>query len=401
MLGERWLASAMIMGMVLMTGCATTGERLEFQGVPGVVVDHSPASSEQYVGSPGICVLSNGDYLAKDDRFGPKQPVPTLTRVFRSTDRGRTWSHLSDMLGMTWASIFVHRENVYLMGTDDYNGRTVIRKSSDGGKTWTVPVNKDSGLLVPDGRYHCAPVPVVEHSGRLWRGMEDSMGPGNWGHHFRAFMMSAPVDADLLKADNWISTNHIGRDPEWLDNKFDGWLEGNAVVTPDGHIVDFLRVAYSPEGEKAAIINISDDGKTATFDPETGFVGFPGGAVKFTIRFDPTTRLYWSLTNYIPPKHAGPDPGGTRNTLTLTCSPDLRHWTVKCVLLYHPDRQKHGFQYVDWLFEGNDLIAVCRTAFDDGLGGAHNMHDANFMTFHRVKNFRKLTMKDSVPFPKE
>jgi len=130
-------------------------------------------------------------------------------------------------------------------------------------------------------------------------------------------------------------------------------------------------------------------------------VDFPGGAVKFTIRFDPAAKLYWSLTNYIPPRHAGPDPGGTRNTLALTCSPDLRHWTVKCVLLYHPDRQRHGFQYVDWLFEGDDLIAVCRTAFDDGLGGAHNMHDANFMTFHRVKNFRKLTMKDSVPFPKE
>jgi hypothetical protein len=287
------------------------------------------------------------------------------------------------------------------MGTDDYNGRTVIRKSSDGGKTWSVPADKNSGLLVPDGRYHCAPVPIVEHNGRLWRGMEDSMGPGNWGHHFRAFMMSAPVDADLLKAGNWTSTNHIERNPEWLNNRFDGWLEGNAVVTPDGHIVDFLRVAYSPEGEKAAIINITDDGKTATFDPKTGFVDFPGGAVKFTIRFDPKTKLYWSLTNYIPPRHAGTDPGGTRNTLALTCSPDLRHWTVKCVLLYHPDRQKHGFQYVDWLFEGEDLIAVCRTAYDDGLGGAHNMHDANFMTFHRVRNFRNLAMKDSVPFPKD
>ncbi len=48
----------------------------------------------------------------------------------------------------------------------------------------------------------------------------------------------------------------------------------------------------------------------------------------------------------------------------------------------------HGFQYVDWKFEGEDLIAVSRTAFDDGLGGAANYHDANFITFHRVCNFR-------------
>ena len=33
----------------------------------------------------------------------------------------------------------------------------------------------------------------------------------------------------------------------------------------------------------------------------------------------------------------------------------------------HPDVKNHGFQYVDWLFEGDDLIAACRTAFDDDL----------------------------------
>jgi len=27
------------------------------------------------------------------------------------------------------------------------------------------------------------------------------------------------------------------------------------------------------------------------------------------------------------------------------------------------------FQYVDWLIEGKGLIAVSRTAYDDGMGG--------------------------------
>jgi hypothetical protein len=31
---------------------------------------------------------------------------------------------------------------------------------------------------------------------------------------------------------------------------------------------------------------------------------------------------------------------------------------------------------------------LSRTAFDDGLGGAHNAHDANFLTFHRIENIR-------------
>jgi hypothetical protein len=83
--------------------------------------------------------------------------------------------------------------------------------------------------------------------------------------------------------------------------------------------------------------------------------------------------------------------------LALANSPDLRHWTVRNIVLYHPDVANHAFQYVDWLFDGDDLIAVSRTAFDDGLGGAHRAHDANFLTFHRIKNFRNLEMSDSTP----
>ena len=64
------------------------------------------------------------------------------------------------------------------------------------------------------------------------------------------------------------------------------------------------------------------------------------------------------------------------------------------VLLQHPDTAKHGFQYVDWRFDGEDLIAACRTAFDDDQGGAHNFHDANYLTFHRIADFRRETAEN-------
>jgi hypothetical protein len=76
----------------------------------------------------------------------------------------------------------------------------------------------------------------------------------------------------------------------------------------------------------------------------------------------------------------------------LTSSKDLKNWTIRSILLYHPDNLKHGFQYSDWLFDGQDIIAVVRTAFDDAEGGAHNKHDANFLTFHRWRNFRQLNL---------
>lgn len=45
-----------------------------------------------------------------------------------------------------------------------------------------------------------------------------------------------------------------------------------------------------------------------------------------------------------------------------------------------------GFQYVDWQFDGEDLIYVVRVAYD----GAHNFHDANRLTFHKLGGFRTL-----------
>jgi hypothetical protein len=363
--------------------------------MPGVVIAHSPASSRQYVGSPSLAILTNGDYAASHDLFGPGS-TEDLTRVFGSNDRGQTWRKLAEITGQWWSTLFVHQGALYLMGTSRANGLAVIRRSIDGGSNWTTPKDSNSGLLLADGTYHCAPVPVVLHQGRLWRAMEDTMGPAGWGSHFRPFMMSAPLETDLLYATNWICSAHLGQNPAWLGHKFGGWLEGNAVVTPEGKVVDILRVDFRLSPEKAAIISISDDGKKAVFDPNTGFIDLPGGCKKFTIRYDSTSQAYWSLANYVPPQQQGGNPERTRNTLALIRSGDLRHWSVRCVVLHHPDPVKHAFQYVDWLFEGADLIAVSRTAFDDGLGGAHNQHDANYLTFHRFKNFRELSERESV-----
>jgi hypothetical protein len=276
------------------------------------------------------------------------------------------------------------------MGTSREGGFTVIRRSTNRGVTWTEPTDAGTGLLLGDGPYHCAPVPVVVHRGRIWRAMEDQFGPSGWGTSFRSFVMSAPANANLLNASSWTCTKRVGRDPAWLDGRFGGWLEGNVVVTPDRSVVNMLRVACDDDDERAAVIRIGSDGRQADFDPTTGFVPFPGGSKKFTIRWDPTSRHYWTLANWVPAQFRKGKPASTRNTLALVRSRDLRNWEARAVVLSHPDTETHGYQYVDWLFDGPDLIAVVRTAHDDGLGGAHNFHDANYMTFHRIKGFRDL-----------
>ena len=61
------------------------------------------------------------------------------------------------------------------MGTHKHHGNTIIRQSMDGGYTWSEPIDGQHGLLL-EGEYHCAPMPFLEHHGRLWRAMEDAMG---------------------------------------------------------------------------------------------------------------------------------------------------------------------------------------------------------------------------------
>jgi hypothetical protein len=88
------------------------------------------------------------------------------------------------------------------------------------------------------------------------------------------------------------------------------------------------------------------------------------------------------------PQFRSENPSAIRNTLALLSSTNLRDWHNRGIVLHHPDTVHHAFQYVDWLIDGDDLIAACRTAFDDEQGGAHSAHDANFLTFHRIANFR-------------
>jgi len=360
---------------------------------PGVVIDYSPAASGLYIGSPSIVILPDGAYLASHDFFGPKseEHVAATSVVFRSEDRGQSWSKVATLKPLFWAGLFVHRGAVYIMGTEKHHGRIVIRRSADGGKTWTEAADAKSGVLTEREEYHTAPTPVIEHRGRLWRGFEDASGGSKWGMRYLAMMLSVPVDADLLDASNWTFSETVPRNPAWLDGEFNAWLEGNAVVAPDQQIVNILRVDVKRFPEKAAILSVAEDGGKQSFEPERDIIDFPGGAKKFTIRFDPETKAYWSLATAVPEaQETSEKPSRIRNTLVLLKSVNLREWEIRATLLSHPDSKAHAFQYPDWQFDGPDLIAAIRTAFDDGRGGAHNAHDANYLTFHRFANFRTM-----------
>lgn len=390
----KGLKEVIIISLLLVWRCSA-GMAQEYDiNPPGVVIHNAPAVTHEYVGSPSIVIMPDGTYIASHDYFGKKL---SDTYVYISKDHGNTWERIAELKLLTWATLFNRGEELYLIGirpreTIGY-GDFVVRKSLDYGRTWTDPKDEKSGLI-RRGFYHCAPVPVVRYKGKYWRAMENMGQAWGWGP-FSALMTSISCKADLLDAAQWVFSNEIKYDSSWKEGAT-AWLEGNAVVTPKGEVKDILRVAYNPD-DLAAMVSVSADGRTMTFDPLTDFIRLPGASKKFTIRYDKKSRKYWTLSNFVLQKdRSGADNGGIRNTQVLMYSNDLKEWCIKDTLLTCGHPELYGFQYVDWQFDGEDIIFVSRTAWRDKTGNPPRQHDANYLTFHRIHDFRALKRKPAI-----
>ena len=373
-----------------LTGYARTGE------VPGTVVnylhpqDPKYAFSGQHLCSPSLLLHPDGYLLASTDLYDNGTPQ-NLTLIFRSDDGGKSWYHYTELFPCFWGSLFLHRGEVYMLSTSTEYGDLLIGKSSDGGKTWGAPTVLARGSCHRSAMgWHKSGMPVTEYKGMLWCGVD--YGSHQLGRHMNC-LASADASGDLLDAGNWAVTDPLAFDPAWegavkCDTR--GCIEGNAVVSPDGKICNFLRYSTDlgdPQYGLAAVLE---------GDPEhpdqplkfLKFVPFPGNLSKFDVKWDAESGRYFSIVSRI----TGMGWVKARTILSLISSADLEHWSVLCDLVNYENADPHkvGFQYVSFLFDGSDLLYLSRTAFN----GAQNFHDNNYLTFDRVSDFRNLLQNE-------
>lgn len=350
------------------------------------IVAHRAKTSGSYLGSPSLLRLADGTLLASHDFFGPRT-LHNQIAIHASSDDGATWSERARFHPAFWGSLFAAGDDIYFLSVDREYGRLVIRRSTDGGYVWSHPADDENGVIGAHVQFHRAPVPITEFQGRLYTAVEDAGSPTDRAAtRYGCLALSAPADADLLRASSWTFTSvPLRGQPDWLGGTFDGWLEGNLVATPEG-LKDVMRVHNSADDQEfIALISVDPHDLRMTFDPESDFIPLPGGSKKFTLRQD-RDGTWWTIVN-APSPHG---PRKARNQAVLMCSPDLRAWERRATLLRHPDPDYHAFQYVDLLIEGDSLLVLSRTAADDSSGCAANFHDSNFITYHRVPNFRSL-----------
>ncbi|MBQ9083178.1 MAG: hypothetical protein IJY28_06745, partial [Clostridia bacterium] len=233
---------------------------------------------------------------------------------------------------------------------------------------------------------------VLEKDGRLYV----PIACGVWAFTtFRMSYISAPSDSDLMNPANWEMADLLEYDPQWPGSPKNvgpgcgspgAGIEGNMIVGPDGTLHACYRmdieISGAPNYGKMLLLDVD------TTRPEAPYrfnavVDCPlGSNSKFCVNYDEASGLYIMLGTEQVPEHMP-----KRTVLSMAVSADLFHWRVvhRIYDFRTCDPGQCGFQYPDWIFDGNDILLLTRVGYN--MSDTH--HNSNCITFERIRNFRQ------------
>lgn len=346
--------------------------------------DNAYAFSGRFLCSPSLVKHPDGYLLASMDVFAGDYPQ-NLTIIFRSDDNGKTWSYVSELMPCFWGKLFVHKNELYMLSCSTEYGDLLIGKSTDGGKTFSAPTVLLRGSNGKNGNcgVHKNPQNIFIHNNRIYETLEwGSWANKEYGH--AAMVMSCDINDDLLAAESWSFSKPVKFDyfaPELEDlEKPVMTIEGTLTLSPEGELLNIMRFG---KRNKALVYKVNTEDFEAPLEYK-GIMNFGANFSKFMIKYDDISQKYYSVATALYENSAD----SARNLLVLMSSCDLKEWEVVCSLMDYRqcDHEKVGFQYVDFLFDGDDILYLCRTA----INNADNYHNSNYSTFHTIKNFRNL-----------
>ena len=343
--------------------------------------DPAYSFSGNFLCSPSLVRHPDGYLLASMDVYSNAAPQ-NLTLIFRSDDDGLTWHYLNELMPCFWGKMFIHKGELYMLGFSTEYGDLIIGKSTDGGRTFSAPVTIMRGSNGKAGRegFHTNPQNFVIFKDRIYRAVEwGSCSNKEYGHI--PLVISCGINDDLLIPENWSIT-----EPIKYDFSVDGFgcvenamtIEGTLVPSKDGKLYNIMR--YNRRGY-AAVYEVNTDNPEAPLR-QAYCMPFDAHRSKFMIKYDDESKRYYSIGDC---SYENSD-WDARNYLCLLSSSDLKEWRRDTVLLDYREYncKRVGFQFVDFIIEGNDIIYLCRT----GMNNPDSFHNTNYQTFHRIKNFR-------------
>lgn len=434
---------------VLMVWIGSSCRQAQFQVNP-VANDYSTITKSNnpdsvYCYTPGITRLQDGRLVVTMEFGGPgvksfKGDKLFLTHadaasqghIFTSDDQGKTWQ-CRGTFPFGHARPFVAGNAVYILGRG-YD--LMIMRSDDRGNSWSEPDTLSRGenwhqsacnvlyareniYLVMEKRLErglydtwqvCNIAPV------LMRGKEkdDLTKPETWTFASELVFEDAvdyrklnyfgvpfykmhprtalyPAKNRGMAAIGWLEANVVQfTDPDhlWFDknrNTFHLWMRAHTGGT---NLAAICKVVENADGSMTTSLQTAPSGKKMVYVP------CPGGQMRFHILRDDKSKLYWLLSSQSTDSMTRPQrlskdrynlPNNERHRLQLHFSKNCIDWCF-AALVAVGDTPRQGRHYASMTIDGDDLHIVSRS----GDEHAKDAHDGNMITFHTVKNFRKL-----------
>lgn len=434
-----WLLAA---GLPL--AAAESGQPVRALAQDYVTLWSSPDPARLYGYTPGLCRLPEGRLVATYEvssagktlpaKAGEKPAAFHESRVATSDDGGRTWTQRATF-DLSFARPFVAGKTLYILGRQKQVG---IIRSDDGGLTWSP-----RQFLNDTGIWHQSACNVHFANGCVYLVMEKHAprrGIQGWQvGDLAPVLMRAKADADLTDRRNWTFASELVFEDVWDAAATDyfgipfhpvdrdkvtflvppkgrgiaplGWLETNVVQftdpnhiwhDPEGKTFHLWMRAHTGLTNYAALAQVKEnaDGSmtTSLVKSPAGktmlYVPCPGGQMRFHVLWDEPTRLFWLLSSQatdsmirpdrMPPQRWG-TPDNERHRLVLHFSTNMVDWCF-AGLVCQGGSPKEARHYASLCVDGEDLCVLSRS----GDARAHSAHNGNLITFHRVRQFRKL-----------
>lgn len=386
--------------------------------------------------TPGICTLPGGRLVVTMDegRKSDGKFDNSLGHAYLSDDHGFTWRKVVDF-PFIHARPFVAGNSVYILG---HLGDLRIIRSDDNGETWSSFTQLTQGQS-----WHQSASNVWYREDRIYMVMEQTnLKEGDlhntWGVSYCApIMLRANIHEDLCKWENWTTSTPVRFNELVPEGKLDyhgipfyktlfhseeligeehlaqplGWLETNVVQIMDekhywydetGHTFQLFMRAHTAGTGYCAIAKVIEqpDGtmKFNLMKAPSGrkwvFLPMPGGQMRFHMLYDEKTKLYWLLSTQATDSMTRKEllsgeryniPCDERQRLTLHFSKNCVDWCFAGIVTAG-DSEKQSRHYAAMAFDEEDIVLVSRSG-DERASSAHNV---NFISFHRIKNFRDL-----------
>jgi hypothetical protein len=369
-----------------------------------------------YVEGCGLARLDDGTLIAavpvvpraewtKEMRIGHSQ-----IHLRRSRDGGNSWEDLA-RLPYYSAIPWVHADGLYLFafepGAKARNDNLLLLRSTDAGSTWSEPVtlfkghgwNAHTGMVIREGHLYWA---------------FDDIEKGT-AEKRTTRVIAGDLSGDPLDPRAWRTSSSVAFPgmPEALSNprfaKLNNRILEPSLIDVAGRlrVIASVKVNNQTTTNLGAVFDVHDDGKKLEL-AFTQFHPMPGGHLNFCIVADPVSKMFWATANFAvdaqesfdwwdagrkrgnfrPTSNGGDD----RRLLMLLYGLDGLNWfQAGCVA--QAGKLSQSFMYARPVIDGNDLAIIARSSID-----APNQHDADYATFHRVKDFHRLALK-LVPDP--